>query len=801
MGSLLMEPHDVASFAAIYEPSLDNTTICLNLLMVNSRGMFLGSDPFDYSFPRLLAQLSLSSLVILFTSYFLKPLGQPSMVIQILGGLVLGPSFLGRAAPFTALIFPLNGFIVLDALAIFGGMTYFFLIGVQIDAWVLKRIQKKDICIGISTVVFALLLSFTGAFSISKLPHVTPISDSLFIVALSSSVLGFPVIAHYLTELRMVNSEFGRMALSASIISNLFGFCVITAFILTQQNPYEVSARLESVLAGLVITAAVFLIVRPAVQWGLRRNPDGEPLKQGFVFMLFVGFLLSGFISKAVGLHIFFGPMMYGVALPAGPPLGSAMVEKLDLVTSWLFMPLYFVKNGLVTDAFSVGPGRYAVVQSVILLGCAGKFLGAVIASMYNGVGQREAVQVGLVMNVQGVMDLGLFKMMKQNQAVHEDAFVVLCVSMIAVTAIVTPIIRRLHDPLRRHVFHKTKTVMDLRPDSDLRLVACVHDQQHVPTTIDLIEALHPNKRSPVHICLVHLVEMAGRAHPILIPHKLNKASSRKAGASKSIVNAFKNFKERHDRVVSLHPFTAISSYSTMHDEVREMATNRRASLIITPYHQNLATPGVIRDSSESGIKLVNDNLLELAPCTVAVVVDRAPALTSQVDVKRERVMCRVAVFFIGGPDDREALAIGARMAGKPGVEVAVVRVLAESKIADEDDELKFDNDVLNDFRSQMAGNRRVAYFEEVVSDGTGTVGVIQSIEDHYDIIIVGRTHDTGSPLLMGILAWEEDSELGAIGGMFALSGSNSGSKILVVQQKCRLSSGKKAGDGPTLPL
>ncbi|KAL3653863.1 hypothetical protein CASFOL_003544 [Castilleja foliolosa] len=788
MGSRLMEPEDIFSYVEIYEPAMINVSICLTNQMVNSRGIFHGSDPFDYTFPLLLAQLSLASLVVIFTSYFLKPLGQPSMVIQILGGLILGPSFLGRFAAFTALVYPFKGWIILDTLSVFGCMIYMFLMGLQIDPSVLKRIEKKVIYIGLSTVSFALFLSLSGTFIVlaGKYPSASGIATSLPAVAMSSSVLSFPVIAHYLTELKMVNSEFGRMALSSSLISNMFGFCIVSTAIMTTQPSTEILVGLQSIVAGLVLGFVIVFMIRPIIIWQLRKHPEGETLNQGFIYMVFVGILVSGLCSQSAGFNILYGPLVFGIALPAGPPLGSALMEKLSLITSWLFMPLYFVKNGLVTDIFSVQYKQYWLVQSIIFLACIGKFLGALISSLYNKVPLREAIQIGLVMNVQGILELALFKLMKHNKAIKEDPFIVLCISMLVVTGIVTPILKSLFDPLRRHARHKRRTVIDLKPESDLRIVVCVHDQEHVPTIIDLIESFRPTKHSPIHLCLIHLVEMVGRAHPILITHKLNKVSSRKATTSKSIVNAFKQFQERYDRAITVHPFTAISTYATMHDEVCEMAVVRRASLIITPYHRSF-TIGHIEKSSEAGMKIMNDNVLEMAPCTVGIIVDRYKQ-----DAKYAPPVCAVAVFFMGGPDDREALAIGSRMVSNPNINLTIVRVVAETNITTEDsDETKFDNDVVNEFRSQMVRNKRVAYFEEVILDGMGTVAVIRSIENQYDLIIVGRFHDTRSPLMLGLSAWEGDTtELGVVGGMFALSDHISSSKILVVQQVNTFSSG-----------
>lgn len=366
-------------------------------------------------------------------------------------------------------------------------------------------------------------------------------------------------------------------------------------------------------------------------------------------------------------------------------------------------------------------------------------------------------------------------------QAIREEAFVVLCVSMLAVTATITPILRYLHNPLgRRHAADQRMTVMDLKPDSEFQIVACIHDQEDVPTIINLVEILRPTRRSPIIICLIHLVELVGRAHPLMIPHKLNKVKSTKASTSKSIVNAFRMLQHSYQGIVTVHAFTSISPYETMHNDVCEMAFDRMASLIVIPFHRRLGGAEVV-DSSDKGIRNMNYKVLETAPCTVATIVDRSPALGSRPDSAYPQL--RVAVFFIGGPDDREALAIGARMTGQPNVNLTIVRLHPTAVVAFRDEEeTELDNDMVNEIRSQLAGNPRVVYEEEVVGDGQGTVGVIKGMDGNFELIIVGRYHDKRSQLMRGLSDWGEGSELGAVGDMFVLADTNSNSTVLVVQ-------------------
>ncbi|KAL0331839.1 UNVERIFIED_CONTAM: Cation/H(+) antiporter 15 [Sesamum calycinum] len=172
----------------------------------------------------------------------------------------------------------------------------------------------------------------------------------------------------------------------------------------------------------------------------------------------------------------------------------------------------------------------------------------------------------------------------------------------------------------------------------------------------------------------------------------------------------------------------AISPYATMHDEVCDMAIRRQAFLIITHFHRRLGRTGMI-ESFQPGIKMMNDGIIEMAPCSLAIVIDRAPSATFS-------------------PTWGHALPISSWGA----------------------------------LMSQMVRKQRVQYVEEGVENGAGTVAVVRSIEDHYDLKIVGRYHPK-SLLMLGLSDWEGGSELGAVGNMFALADSNNHSTIVVVQQ------------------
>ncbi|KAF8390683.1 hypothetical protein HHK36_025210 [Tetracentron sinense] len=792
MGSLLLEPDDIMDLNDGSSIFRNITTVCMLATRVQSKGIYFGNNPLQFSAPLLFLQLSLASAVIVATALLLKPLGQPVMVSHILGGIILGPSLFGGSSEFTSAIFPLRSLILLDTVAAFGFMFHVFQIGVQMDPWVIMKTGKKAVGIGISVVLVPLLVSVTCASLLANFSSIDQsIASSLPIVAVAESVLAFPVLARFLLELKILNSEFGRLALSSSMISGLFSFSLMTITVLWRQEPGKLFKMLATVFTGIVLVMVIVFVLRPAVLWVVRLNPDGELMGEECIFAVFLSVLVAGFLSQATSLNIIFGPLILGMVLPAGPPLGSALVEKLDIMISWMFMPIYFVKNGLVMDIFAIQLKNFAVVLFVILVSCTAKFFGAFLPSLYCKMPLRDALSLGLVMNAQGIIELGLFRMLKRKKLIDGDAFAVMCTSMLLITGAITPLIRYLYNPSRRYVVYRRRTILHSRPNSELRVLVCIHDQENVPTIVNLIEATNPTKRSPLVVYVIHLLELVGRATPLLIPHKLSKRPSSNGAASPSerIVNAFRHYEQGNQEAVSVQPFTSVSPYATMHDDICLLALDMRTSLVIIPFHKQYATSDML-ESSKIGFRVVNNNVLNKAPCSVGILVHQGLLIGSW-SALASRSPYRVAVLFLGGADDREALALGARMAGHPNVNLTMVWLLENGNINSHDTrERKLDNEVVGEFRLSMARNDRVMYIEEVVMDGSGTAAVLRSMENNYELIMVGRHHDKGSPLTSGLTDWNEYTELGVIGDILASTDFNGKTTVLVVQQHTIIGAG-----------
>lgn len=149
-------------------------------------------------------------------------------------------------------------------------------------------------------------------------------------------------------------------------------------------------------------------------------------------------------------------------------------------------------------------------------------------------------------------------------------------------------------------------------------------------------------------------------------------------------------------------------------------------------------------------------------------------------------------MIFVGGPDDREALAYATRMAEQPNVNVTVVRLrdssneLQEADSGDDKENKQLDFDIIKKFKAvaKEAGKKRHHFKDKRVKNSVEMINMVRSMENSYELMLVGRRHSSELPMFVGLTEWSEYPELGFIGDVLASSDTNCGFSFLVVQQQ-----------------
>jgi hypothetical protein len=279
-------------------------------------------------------------------------------------------------------------------------------------------------------------------------------------------------------------------------------------------------------------------------------------------------------------------------------------------------------------------------------------------------------------------------------QVLDEGAFATMVVITIMMTGLIVPGISIIYRPSRGMISYKRRTIQMSKKDAEFRVLVCIHTPRNVPTMINLLEASNPTKKSPICIYVVHLVELTGRTSALLIVHTSRKsdhpALNRTEAQSDHIINAFENY-EQHAEHVSVQPLTAISPYSTMHEDICNLAEEKRVAFIIIPFHKQQTVDGGM-ESTNMAFRTVNQNVLANSPCSVGILVDRG--LNSSNRLIADQMSHHIAVLFFGGPDDREALSYGWRMSEHSGISLTVMRFVPGDEITMNENISTRDNNV-----------------------------------------------------------------------------------------------------------
>ncbi|KAK1322544.1 Cation/H(+) antiporter 15 [Acorus calamus] len=295
-------------------------------------------------------------------------------------------------------------------------------------------------------------------------------------------------------------------------------------------------------------------------------------------------------------------------------------------------------------------------------------------------------------------------------------------------------------------------TVQNCLPGMELRILACVNDDDVAPSILNLLEAANPTPDNPICVYVLRLVQLVGRSAPIFIAHRNPN------GAFDSIASTVPLFKAFMNAVV-VQPFTSVAPFETTHHDVCALASERRVSLVIIPFHHRLD------GDVDQALRSITSRVLSDAPCSIGILFGP--------------FSCHVGVvFFRGGHDDREALALASCMAEHPGVMLTVMRFLPSGEGDEKDEAVEEDEVAIKEFK----GGERVVYRDVVVKGVEEMVDVIRMANDGWELVVVGRRRAAKARLSDGLTEWSQWPELGVVRDMLSSDFGSSWS-VLVVQQ------------------
>lgn len=323
-------------------------------------------------------------------------------------GVILGPSVLGSNQAFAELLFPISSFYIVDTFAFFGVMFYLFIIGVKTDLSLIQKSGKKAVAIGICAFSVPLLLnSMLGKLLTHSVPMEPRLHRSIMWIASFQALSSFHVIVCLLADLKLMNSELGRLAISSSMISGLCSTCW-TLIVFTGKQSVHVKKRtflLMLLFMGIMVLFA-FCIFRPIILRMIKKTGNAKSVKESHMCVIFIFVLGSAMYGEYFGQHFIFGPVILGMVIPDGPPLGSALVNKLELFVSSIILPIFFVVTAARIDFSSMSLRNFAIIEAMAVFSLLWKVAGVMLPSLCWQMPVTDALYLGLILSNQGIVEV-----------------------------------------------------------------------------------------------------------------------------------------------------------------------------------------------------------------------------------------------------------------------------------------------------------------------------------------------------------------------------------------------------------
>lgn len=414
-----------------------------------------------------LIQLAVLLLAARLLGELAQRLNQPSVLGEIIAGIVIGPSLISGIFPeLGAWLVPSNeirGYL-LEQTALVGAMFMLLFTGLEIDVNLIRRYAR----IAVGTSVGGLLLPFSAGFVLGE--FVIPDSllanpDQRFVFSLflatAMAICALPVIAKVLLDINALRRDIGQIVIASAMIDDLTAWTMLSIVVgMASGAAISVAGIATSIISVVGFLVFSFLVgrwlVARVIQFSLNRL-QGHDMMLSVVVVLMFGW---GAISQALYIESIIGAFVMGILLGQTPGLPEDVIHKLESIALGVFAPIFFATAGLKVNIQTLlQPQLILLTLVIIAVALVGKVTGAYLGARL--LGRRDhwtALSFGVSLSARGAVEIIIATIGLSAGVLSQEIF-----SMIVVMAIVTSLTA---PPMMRWAFRH----VPMSPEEEARL-------------------------------------------------------------------------------------------------------------------------------------------------------------------------------------------------------------------------------------------------------------------------------------------------------------------------------------------
>ncbi|MBN1145988.1 MAG: cation:proton antiporter [Anaerolineales bacterium] len=387
-------------------------------------------------------QLSLALAIIVATAkvggYLSQRLGQPSVLGELLVGVILGPTVLDVLHIF---YFTDKHLVeVIHELAEIGVLLLMFIAGLELHLADLAKSGKVAALAGVLGVLFPVVLGAGGG-----LLFIQDRTEALFL-GLILAATSVSISAQTLMELKVLRSRVGISMLGAAVFDDILvvlGLSVFSAVIISASE-----SGLGDVLF-IILRMALYLAIAAALGFWLLPKLSQKvyrlPISQGLVAFVVVVVLIYGWTAEELGhMAAITGAFLAGLLLARSTGAVKERIENgVSALAYGLFVPIFFINVGLSTNGRELIGDTFWFFVVLSVVAVISKVAGAGLGALLGGLPRREALQLGVGMMSRGEVGLIVASVGVAEGVIPASTFSVV-VGVVIVTTLLTPPLLRM---------------------------------------------------------------------------------------------------------------------------------------------------------------------------------------------------------------------------------------------------------------------------------------------------------------------------------------------------------------------
>lgn len=555
-------------------------------------------DKLQHPISLLILQIIIIIIVSRILGMLFGKIGQPTVIGEIIAGILLGPSLLGLFFPETFnFIFPDFSMKNLEILSQVGLVLFMFIIGMELDVKILKIRVKSALIISHTSILFAFFLGVCLAYILYEKysPANTSFTSFALFIGIAMSIAAFPVLARIMQERGMTKTHFGKMMITIAAIDDLTAWCILAVIIAVIQAGSIINALFTIIMVILYIGVMLFAI-QPLLQRIGSIYITKEMLSKRVVAIVFFLLFLSAYFTEIIGIKALFGGFIAGVIMPSNAQFKKVMAEKIEDISLVVLLPLFFVFTGLRTHIGLLSEtDSWITCGLIILLAVGGKFGGSFFAAKFNKLSWKDSFIIGTLMNTRGLMELIVLNIGYDLNILSPKIFTMMVIMTLVTTFMTGPVLSVTDYFSRRKKKHIAEH-FDLR---SLNVLISFGLPKMGTSLLKLAYALSGKDKSYHKMSALHLTPHTEITQSAAMKYEANSFSAIRSMANELNVDLKTIYKTTED----------------VTKEILRTSRKEKANLLLMGAAKSVFTKNVLGGKVK--------NIIEQAKCNVGVFIDK----------------------------------------------------------------------------------------------------------------------------------------------------------------------------------